>query len=159
MARHKQMQPQEEDEPTLDISSLIDVCFLLLIYFLVTTTITKKEQDLDMTLPVSQPSDTPPEVKPILIKIDSNNFVYYSTEGGVEELVEQDPESRELPNLSARLNLSVSAASSGAGDQKPVVQVFVDGESKQKRVIDVLNSIAGAGINTVTFTDLIDPEN
>jgi len=27
------------DEPTLDISSLIDVCFLLLIYFLVTTTI------------------------------------------------------------------------------------------------------------------------
>jgi hypothetical protein len=33
MARHKKIQAPEEDEPGLDISSLIDVCFLLLIYF------------------------------------------------------------------------------------------------------------------------------
>ena len=51
MARHKKIQAPEEDEPGLDISSLIDVCFLLLIYFLVTTQIIKKEQELSTALP------------------------------------------------------------------------------------------------------------
>jgi hypothetical protein len=37
-------------QPALDISSLIDVCFLLLIYFLVTSTITPRETDLGMAL-------------------------------------------------------------------------------------------------------------
>jgi biopolymer transport protein ExbD len=41
MARHKKYQADEEANPALDISSLIDVCFLLLIYFLVATTILK----------------------------------------------------------------------------------------------------------------------
>ncbi|QQL43946.1 biopolymer transporter ExbD [Sulfuriroseicoccus oceanibius] len=38
-------------EPGLDISSLIDVSFLLLIYFLVTTTLKPKEVDLGFRLP------------------------------------------------------------------------------------------------------------
>lgn len=34
----------ELDEPQLDISSLIDVCFLMLIFFLVTTTIGRRSR-------------------------------------------------------------------------------------------------------------------
>ena len=48
MARHKKSIVQDEGNPELDISSLIDVCFLLLIYFIVTSTITPREQDLGM---------------------------------------------------------------------------------------------------------------
>ena len=36
MARHRRAEAPEEDKPELSISPLIDVCFLLLIYFLVT---------------------------------------------------------------------------------------------------------------------------
>ena len=53
MARKKIAEALEDDEPGLDISSLIDVCFLLLIYFLVTTTIQPREQDLRMSLPAA----------------------------------------------------------------------------------------------------------
>ena len=154
--RHKKTQAPEEDEPMLDISSLIDVCFLLLIYFLVTTTITKKEQDLNMTLPSMAPSDTPPEIRPLFIRLEANGFVYIRADGAPEELVEQDTETRTLSNLAPRLDLYASAAR--GSNSEPVVQVYVDGEAKQQRVIDVLNALAGAGITKVTFTDLLDSQ-
>ena len=55
MARHRKYEAEEESDPALDISSLIDVCFLLLIYFLVTSTITPRETDLGMALPSPMP--------------------------------------------------------------------------------------------------------
>ncbi len=156
MARHKKTQAAEEDEPTLDISSLIDVCFLLLIYFLVTTTITKKEQDLSMTLPSVAPSDVPPHIRPLFLRLEANGFIYIRSESGEETLVEQNTKSRTLDNLSPRLTLYANAAK--GSDSVPLVQVYVDGEAKQRRVIDVLNALAGAGISKVTFTDLIDSQ-
>jgi biopolymer transport protein ExbD len=36
------------------------------------------------------------------------------------------------------------------------VQLWVDGGANQQRVIDVLNALVGAGISSVTFTDLVD---
>ena len=99
MSRRKKMEGPEDDEPGLDISSLIDVCFLLLIYFLVTTTIVKKEQDIDMTLPSVAPSDTPPDIRPFFIKLEANGFISIRSDGTPEQLIESDPDSRALSNL------------------------------------------------------------
>ncbi|MFT7173294.1 MAG: biopolymer transport protein ExbD [Paracoccaceae bacterium] len=156
MARHKRMQPPEEDEPGLDISSLIDVCFLLLIYFLVTTTIVKKEQELSTTLPSTQPTDTPPDLAPMLILLEGNGNVSLKGESGIIELIESDSDARELPDLSQRLDLHRSVAETAS--QKALVQIRVDGDTVQQRVIDVLNALAGAEITEITFTDINDPE-
>ena len=45
----------------VDLTAMIDVVFLLLIYFMVTTTIMKQEADLGIKLPTSVPAapDTP----------------------------------------------------------------------------------------------------
>jgi len=43
------------------------------------------------------------------------------------------------------------AESSG---NEPVIQIFVSQECPQQQVIDVLNCIRGANINTMTFTDI-----
>ena len=56
MARHRRVTNLEEDKPELSISPLIDICFLLLIYFLVTTTIKQKERDNSLALPSAAPS-------------------------------------------------------------------------------------------------------
>ena len=58
MARrvHSQTRGSDED-PELDISSLIDVSFLLLIYFIVTSTLQKRETDLGITLPSTVPTE------------------------------------------------------------------------------------------------------
>ena len=153
MARKKVADNLEEDEPGLDISSLIDVCFLLLIYFLVTTTIQPREQDLKMTLPAAAPSTEVPEIAPMFIKLDKSGSVYINT-GAEQEALDSDIDSRKLPQLKERLDLYANAAR--ASDQQPMVQVWVDGETQQQRLIDVINCLAGAKIQSVTFTDLLD---
>ena len=53
MARHKKIETEEQGDPEMNISSLIDCCFLLLIYFLVATTLVS-EKKIDMaTRPIS----------------------------------------------------------------------------------------------------------
>ncbi|MEM1084247.1 MAG: biopolymer transporter ExbD [Verrucomicrobiota bacterium] len=153
MARHKKHQTLEEDEPKLDISSLIDATFLLLIYFLVTTTIQPREQDVQMTLPAAAPSETPPDIEPRLIKIDANGAIFSGT-GASQLPMDTDPDVRELPMLTAELKAYKEAADST--NSEPLVQIYADGGASQQRVIDVLNALSGVKISKVTFTDLMD---
>lgn len=154
MARHKKSLREPEPDPDLDISSLIDVCFLLLIYFLVTSTITPRETDLAMKLPANTPSSADqPKIEPMFIRVDAGGVIYTGTGAGQQQL-DSDSSVREVPLLDSQLELYASAAAS-AGSQ-PLVQVYVDPGAVQQRVIDVLNSLAGAEITSVTFTDLIE---
>ncbi|MFC7339118.1 ExbD/TolR family protein [Haloferula chungangensis] len=153
MARHRRSEKPIEDEPKLDISSLIDATFLLLIYFLVTTTIQPREQDVQMTLPAAAPSETPPEIEPRLIKIDSNGAIFSGT-GASQLPMDSDVDVHELPMLTAELRAYKEAADST--NSVPLVQIYADGGATQQRVIDVLNALAGVEITKVTFTDLMD---
>lgn len=154
MARHRKQSAIEEADPALDISSLIDVCFLLLIYFLVTSTITPRETDLGMALPAQTQSDKQPEIAPLFIKVDLAGAISVGTGNAVQTL-DTDVSVRELPMLKGHLDIYASAARSA--NTTPLVQIYVDGGTTQQRVIDVLNALAGAGISSVTFTDLVDP--
>lgn len=154
MARHRKYQTDEEANPGLDISSLIDVCFLLLIYFLVATTIQKKEVDVPLALPSSAPSDAEmPDIDPLFIKVDASGAIYTGA-GSSAQMLDTDTSVRGLPMLTQQLTLYVAGANSGG--KKPLVQMWVDGGANQQRVIDVLNALVGAGISSVTFTDLVD---
>ncbi len=153
MARHRKYEAAEEADPALDISSLIDVCFLLLIYFLVTSTITPRESDLGMALPAANPSTEQPEIEPMFIRIEANGAIYTGT-GASQQAMDSDVSARELPLLRGQLDMYSSAAR--AANSKPLVQIYADGGATQQRVIDVLNALAGVGINSVTFTDLLD---
>ncbi|MFT5409512.1 MAG: biopolymer transport protein ExbD, partial [Verrucomicrobiales bacterium] len=69
MARRSRINLDDDEDPELDISSLIDVSFLLLIYFIVTSTLQKRETDLSITLPSTVPTDSTDPVDPLAIKI------------------------------------------------------------------------------------------
>ena len=153
MARKKLSDDLGEDEPGLDISSLIDVCFLLLIYFLVTTTIQPREQDLKMSLPAAAPSEEVPDLAPMFIKVDAEGLFFANT-GDEQEALDADVASRKLPLLKERLDSYANAAR--AGGKQPMVQIWVDPEAVQQRVIDVINCLASAKVKSITFTDLVD---
>lgn len=152
MAR-KNRRALEQESPGLDISSLIDVCFLLLIYFMVAATIQATEQDTSMQLPSAASGGDPSEIEPLLIRIDSSGMIYVGTADSREPM-DSSKDDRELPLLSQRLEMYKSGADL-AGNQ-PVIQVSIDGESEQQRVLDVLNCLAKYDIKAVTFTDLMD---
>lgn len=153
MARHKKFQVEDSANPELDISSLIDVCFLLLIYFLVTSTIAPRETDLPMSLPAANPSNEQPKIEPMFIRVDAAGAIYTGV-GAAQQQLDTDSSVRDVPLLDSQLDL-YSAAARSAGSN-PLVQVFVDPGTTQQRVIDVLNGLAKAGISSVTFTDLVE---
>jgi len=154
MARRIKTTPYRSDPPKLEISSLIDICFLLLIYFLVTSTLVPRESDLNMRLPVPIPDGTPqPVIRPLFIGVQSDGGIYTGLNSSLQ-MLDGPGTDRSLPMLSAHLELYASA-SRGANDE-PLVQIHVDGEASQQRVVDVLNALAKAKIQGVTFTDLVE---
>lgn len=136
----------ESDAPLLETSSLIDVCFLLLIYFLVTTTIQPREQDLLMNVPT--PGVPMIALMPMRIDVLRDGEVVLNS-GGAAELVEADEGSRELPRLKERLDLMVSLRAAGG----PRVLLCVHDEVEQQRYIDVLNCLADAGVSDIALLD------
>ena len=134
------------DEPTLDISSLIDVCFLLLIYFLITTTIQPREQDLSTYVPTL--SDNPVTITPMMIEIRQSGEVVVNP-GDAAETYDSDVSNRKLPELDSRLRMLAAWAPAGS----PNVLLKVHDEVDQQRYIDVVNCLAGVGIKSVALLD------
>lgn len=81
MARHRKLQTEDQEDPKTEISSMIDCCFLLLIYFLVATSLVS-EKKFDMALPAGQASSSSSDSKPFNIKVTSENAVYYEDQSG-----------------------------------------------------------------------------
>ncbi len=153
MARHRKYEADLDVTPELDISSMIDVVFLLLIYFLVTSAIQVRETDLGMKLPAAMPSDQQPKIDPMFIKIDASGTISVGV-GSSQEVLDSDSSNRDLPLLTARLDMYASAAL--AAGSVPLVQLWADSGATQQRVIDVINALASKDIQSVTFTDLVD---
>lgn len=133
-----------KDEPGLDISSLIDVSFLLLIFFIATSTLQPRESQLGMTLPGPPGEGNPHLGDPYSISVQANGNVIAN-----DELLETDLKSRELPNLLDRLKMYKQAADLSAS--KPVIVVYADDSAKSQRFIDVMNCLADAKIESITF--------
>ncbi|MAB75257.1 MAG: biopolymer transporter ExbD [Verrucomicrobiales bacterium] len=136
-----------EEEPELDISPLIDVAFLLLIYFLVTTTLQKSEADLSLVLPgVAQEDSREVKIDQMLVKVDQAGVVYVN-----EEVADTDPENRALPNLTDRLSRYAAAAE--VANTETQVIIDCDQEAVGQRFIDVLNVCAKAKIKNVSLAN------
>lgn len=136
-------------EPELDISSLIDMVFLLLIYFMVTASLVKSEGDLGIRLPgVVQQAvsvDMPDEQ---IIEIHGNGGVYLNgREFGA-------PDEQQLPDLETTLTRHRLA--SEAAQNKALITIWAADDARHQRVIDVMNACAAAGIENVTFTSSME---
>lgn len=135
----------DQEEPELDISPLIDVAFLLLIYFLVTTTLQKSEADLSLTLPGIDSTDSK-EVKidQMLVKVDPGGAIIVN-----DEVSDSDPNDRDLPNLTDRLKRY--AASCQIANTEPQIIIDCSDEALGQRFIDVLNVCAKSDIKNVSL--------
>lgn len=127
----------------LQIAPLIDVVFLLLIYFMVTASLIKKEADISFVLPATSTAkikDVPVE---ILIEISENGTV--EAEGFIFA-----SEDVKLDELASHLrSLGAVAASQGSPF---MVNLMPDPETFQERVINVMDACAAAGVKSLSFS-------
>ncbi|MCB1077328.1 MAG: biopolymer transporter ExbD [Verrucomicrobiae bacterium] len=146
MSRISRRQAPKEEEPALDMSSLIDVSFLLLIYFLVTSTLDPKEADLGIQLPTTESSaSTAIEIDQMTIELNAEGHIIVD-----QEVLDTDPNDRKVPLLTAKITEYSQAAQ--LTNSQPVVIVKADDAAKGQRFVDVLDALAGAKISSVTLT-------
>ena len=112
----------------LDLTPLIDVVFLLIIFFMVSTTF-NKYGNINIDLP-SANVDTPnPENKSIEIIIDKDEKYFLSKDGKSEPI--------ELENLGTLLN--------GVNE----VTISGDKELKYQVIMDVVSKVKNAGVENL----------
>lgn len=118
------------DGPKLSVAPLIDVSFLLLAYFILTTTIQSAERDLSINLPT--PSGGPSELLAMRLVLEEEGNLVLNP--GREQLVlSRDPQDRRLLELRSHLK------SAQLGGRPPTLVIAVEDTVDHQRVVNVLN--------------------
>jgi biopolymer transport protein ExbD len=139
MARKHRFEPEPLEEPGLDISSLIDVSFLMLIYFIVTSAMTPREGDLSMELPTDSGKVSAIQIDPLKIQL--------AKDGSIRVGDQLMPDDRTLA-----IELDRYKQLTDATNKPPMVIVAADDEAKQQRFVDLMNGLSRVGITTITLS-------
>lgn len=128
---------RKKDESNIDLTPMLDVVFILLIFFVVTASFLK-EQAIDVR--GQDPNNNPPPPPPdapqnILIEIDNNNVVYFNRER------------IDLSNLRARV------AAHRAENPAASVMVRPQPNSMANTLVSTMNSARAAGATQITVAE------
>ena len=127
------------------IAPMIDVVFVIMLFFMVMAGAVKVENELNTQLPGTAATSTSTDfVDEQIITISDIGEVMLNDEPF------DSPQSTELPQLKGtlmRLKQNADAAKTPA-----VVTIVSDEQAKYSRTVDVLDALAVAKIDNVTFT-------
>lgn len=147
------MQIKRKDVQTVEIQMgpMIDMVFLLLVFFMVTAKPIKQESDINIGLPgtVAQEEtvDIPDEQR-ITIRSDGQVIL--------NDQPMDNPTSAELPTLLATLKRFKE--SSDANKSEALITIDAEDGAIHQRIVAVLNVCAKAEITGVTFADSSEEE-
>lgn len=127
----------------LQIAPLIDVVFLLLIYFMVTASLVKKEADLSFMLPAKVETSDPVTL-PIEVLIEISEIGDVVVDGMV---FGQD---RDLDDLIGQLVSLKEAAE--ASQSELIVNILPADKALHGRIINVMDACAAAKVKNMSFS-------
>ena len=142
-----------DDIDEVDLTPMIDVTFLLLIYFMVTTMLKQPEAELSIQLPGKPQSSDITPMELLNVRIGEEGEV--SLNGSVIE----DGFDLEMPDLVANLKtqkgMRDQLINSGAKSKEEAelkVQIESSTLALHQASISVLNACSSAGVEKVTFS-------
>lgn len=130
----------------LDVAALIDVVFLLLIYFMVTASLIRSEADMGFKLPAP---DMPP-----MTDIPVEVIIEIQPDGRIElEGIQFSGSDAELKDLSGQIaGLKKIAAAQGS---EFFINLLPHQEATHRRIIDVMDACSKAGVDSLVFSKSI----
>jgi biopolymer transport protein ExbD len=126
---------ESKQGPKLNMTSLIDVVFLLLIFFMVTTTFDKQAK-LKIELPEASEKIQNQVKEQIVISINQKGSIYLNN----NELINSQYES-----ISSGLKRLLK------GEEKPPVVIRADANTAHKHVVTVMDVLADLGFQSVSI--------
>lgn len=141
----RRLKKKPQDKPEIPIAPLIDAVFLLLIYFMVTSSLEKQEADISFELPGTVEQEEP-------IELPDEQIIEIREDGQivVNEYNYDSPKSNRLIELQAMLTRLQESSLAN----KTVTQVTIapDPKTRHARIIRVMDAVAAAGITGVNFS-------
>ena len=130
----------EQDETGIELTPLIDVVFLLLIFFMISTTFTK-ETSLKINLPSSNGEAAAEQPRSVEVQVgaESQYAISASTDGAAKALVNSN-----------RTTLK-RALESYKGQDQLLLIIRADRNAKHDAVIRVLDVAQELGLSNITF--------
>ncbi|MCG8426289.1 MAG: biopolymer transporter ExbD [Chromatiales bacterium] len=130
------LRPQRRPSPELNLTPLIDVVFLLLIFFMVSTTF-DKEARIKVELPEAATQDEQvAELKSLDITVDSTGRYFINQ--------------KEVVNTEKATLIRAIEKEVGERRDLPVI-INADANARHQSVIKVLDATSELGFNTMTF--------
>jgi biopolymer transport protein ExbD len=131
----------EDGDIGFQIAPMVDVVFVLMLFFMASAGVQVVEKELAMNLPsgVGKPSDVPATV--IIVDITADGQV------SANEKVYGTSDDKTLPKLKAFFENNIKQFT----DKDPVV-VRPDPQTTHERIMDVLNAAAAAHVTHLTFS-------
>ncbi|MEZ5305179.1 MAG: biopolymer transporter ExbD [Verrucomicrobiales bacterium] len=142
----------KEPDPRDAIAPMIDIGFLLLIFFLVTATLARPDFFLGFKM-VAPPPPVPVtlKVEPIRIEIAADGAISVDS-----ERVEPAGSPHALPALIAELERRDRMTAAIGRPDGVLAIISAANASPHQRLVDVVNCLKKSGISRVTFTDDLD---
>ncbi len=145
--KRRKLSPLPLDMP---MGPMIDMVFLLLVFFLVNARPQPQEKEISLSLPGTVSQEQPVEIpEELRIVIASTGQVF------LNDLALDGISTREMPALQTTLSRLREAAI--ANRSPPLITLDVADATPYQRIIDVLNACTKAQITSVTFAQ--DKEN
>ena len=142
-----------EDVDEVDLTPMIDVTFLLLIYFMVTTMLKQPEAELSIQLPGKPQSSDVTPMDMLKVRVGDEGEVYLNGSEIEDGLDFSMPDL--VANLKNQKGMRDQLISSGAktkAEAELKVEIESSGIAEHQAAISVLNACSEAGVNKVTFT-------
>lgn len=130
----------EDGDAGFQIAPMVDVVFVLMLFFMACAGAQTVELELNIKLPGGSASGGPP-VTPIMIDISSDGLVSMNNQ------TYGQPSDRTLQTLRDWLKNAIETF----GDKDPVI-IRPSPDAKHERVIDVLNAAASAKVKNLSFS-------
>lgn len=134
---HFRDKPREDLD--LNITPLIDVVFLLLIFFMVTTTF-DRESEISITLPEASQEVVQTDIETIEISIDQNGRIFINDKSLLNTQME-----------TVREGLNDALLAAGSINDQPSVVINADAEASHQSVIRVMDVARQLGLRRITF--------
>ena len=127
--------PPVEQDVDINLTPLIDVVFLLLIFFMVSTSFVK-ESEIELTLPEASEELREDPVDKIAVSIDRTGTVFVNERALINSQLET-------------IRQALADLQTESGD--PVVIISADAEASHQGVVDVMDAARQAGLYRITF--------
>jgi len=134
--------PRREEEVDVNLTPLIDVVFLLLIFFMVSTTFIR-ESEIELTLPEASVEAREEAVDKIEIAIDKDGRFFVNGNALINTQL-------------ATIRQALNEAKSDGGD--PIVIISADATATHQSVVTVMDAARLVGLTRITFPTKIHEE-